>query len=589
MIHKQKQQSHRSTIRWALIALISLGISGKTPAADGEARPVRNVIVMIPDGCSQSIQTLARWVKEAKTGQPLHLDGLNTGVVRTHSASSIITDSAAAATAFATGHRTTTRFIGVAASEHSPYYNKTLPFLTGFEPEAPAMHPVASVLEGARLVHKSTGLVATSRVSHATPAGFASHVHDRGMEREIMEQAVYQSIDVVFSGGARYLVPSGSSYKTSFGKEWGGARNDKENLVDVLKERGYQFVDSRETMLQVERGPVWGMFDDDAMDPDLDRDDLHPTQPSLAEMTQKAIEILAQDEDGFFLMVEGSQVDWGGHSNDAFFMLGDFLAFDDAVGTALDFAKADGETLLLVFPDHDTGGLTIGHEFSSFPPSYSSMSIEALIDPVKDANMTLQGLLPRIPRSGKNDAGDEIFTTSDVITAFSKNLGPYWEKQLTSEHAEHITNVLNSDSSDGSKYSQIRDHINRNLTCFGWTSGGHTGVDVPLFAFGPNPVFGTYENTDIAHLCAAAMGFELKAITDRLFVDALAAFPDATIDTSSSENPVLVVNGHRLPVSKDYIELPDGQRRQLEGITVHAPEIEKVFIPRQAVELLKQE
>jgi alkaline phosphatase len=571
-----------------LLTGITTPLLHASPAAtETDRAPVRNVIVMIPDGCSQSIQTLARWIRLQESGKPLHLDGINAGVVLTHNANSIITDSASAATALATGHKTTVRFIGVGASSFSPYYNRDIGLLTGFEPDSEPFVPLASILEGAKQVGKSTGVVATSRVSHATPGGYVAHVHDRGMENEIMEQAVYQDIDVVFSGGARYLVPAGSAYTTSFGEKWNGARSDGENLIEALLARDVQFVDSRETMLGLERGPAWGMFDDDAMDPDIDRDELHPTQPSLAEMTSKAIELLNQDDDGFFLMVEGSQVDWGGHSNDFAYMVSEFIAFDEAVGVALDFARKDGQTQVLVFADHDTGGLTIGHELSSFPPSSSRASIESLIDPVKDVKMTLQGFLPRISKSGVKENGDRFVTPDDVIQGFTEALGPYWEEHLNADHAGHIANLLNTSTSASSTYYQICRYVSLNLTNFGWTTHGHSGVDVPLWAYGPNPVYGTFDNTDLAHLCAASMGFELMEMTGRLFVDAIEAFPAATIDTSDEANPVLVIGEWRIPANKDYIHSPDGQKREFNSITVYAPQLGKMFIPREAVEMIQ--
>ena len=290
-------------------------------------KKIKNIIVMVPDGCSASIQTMSRWVK----GSPLNVDQLNVGSVRTYMATSVITGSAAAATAFATGHKTTVRFLGVGPSEQCDEFgeNCATPFLSNFAPTAAPFTPIASVLEGAKQQDHATGLVATSRITHATPAAYACHIQDRGMDNEIMEHMVYQSIDVVFGGGARHLIPSDSSYTTSFGDIWSGKRTDGENLMQVLENRGYEFVDSLTGMNAVTSGPVWGLFDDSHMDPNLDRDELHPTQPSLAEMTDKAIELLSQDRDGFFLMVEGSQVDWAGHANDAAYMVGDFLAFDE--------------------------------------------------------------------------------------------------------------------------------------------------------------------------------------------------------------------------------------------------------------------
>lgn len=263
-----------------------------------QAQAAKNVIVMVPDGCSTSIQTLSRWVK----GSPLVVDPLTSGAVMTYMSNSVITGSAAAGTAFATGHKTSARFIGVGPSTTNPK-GKELGFLTGIKPTVAPYAPIESILEVARRNGKATGLVATSRITHATPAAYASHIDDRGKDNEIMEHMVYNDIDVVFGGGARHLIPKGEFYTTSFGDKWGGKRTDGENLMNVLKERGVTFVDSKAGMGAAKSSKIWGLFDDSHMDPDMDRDDLHPTQHSISEMTAKAIEVLSNDEDGFFLMV----------------------------------------------------------------------------------------------------------------------------------------------------------------------------------------------------------------------------------------------------------------------------------------------
>ena len=349
-------------------------------------RPVKNVIVMVPDGCSASIQTLARWHKAA----PLNLDRLTSGSVKTHTANSVITDSAAAATAFATGHKTSSGFIGVGPRGSD--------LLTGFTPTAAPYAPIASVLEAAKLNGKATGLVATSRISHATPAAFAAHVTDRDNENSIMEQLVYQDIDVVFGGGARHLIPAGRSHTTTFGpplerKTHGRRKPDAGIERPRLHVRGQPRGYARPV-----QHPCLGVFSVTATwTRTSTANDLHPTQPGLADMTRKAIELLARNERGFFLMVEGSQIDWAAHANDPVYMVTEFLAFDAAVGKALDFARHDGQTLVLIFPDHNTGGLSIGHQQSGFPPNYTRTMVEDLLAPIQNATLTVQGVIAKYP------------------------------------------------------------------------------------------------------------------------------------------------------------------------------------------------
>ena len=157
----------------------------------------QNVVVLIPDGCDQSVLTAARWYKQyvLKDDEPLALDKMGvTGMVKTFMANSVITGSAAAATAFATGEKTTARFLGVGPDPD------LYPNLTGFSSTIAPYAPIQSVLEAAKLRGKAVGLIATSRITHATPAAYACHIQDRGMDNEIMEHLVYQDLDVVFAG-----------------------------------------------------------------------------------------------------------------------------------------------------------------------------------------------------------------------------------------------------------------------------------------------------------------------------------------------------------------------------------------------------
>lgn len=522
----------------------------------------KNVIMLVPDGCSTSIQTLSRWLK----GEPLNVDPIMSGSVITHMANSVITGSAAAGTAFATGHKTSVRFIGVGPSKTSPK-GKELGFLTGFTPSAEPFAPVESVLAVAKRKGLSTGLIATSRISHATPASFAAHIDDRGKDNEIMEHMVYNDVDVVFGGGARHLIPKDQTYTTSFGDTWKGKRTDGENLIEELKKRGYTFVDSKDGMSNVKSGRVWGLFDDSHMDPDLDRDDLNPTQPSLAEMTAKAIEILSKDKDGFFLMVEGSQVDWAGHANDAAYMLGDFLAFDEAVGVALDFAKKDKDTLILAFPDHNTGALSIGHEMTKYPPKYTGTSVETIINPIRDAKMTIQEINNKIPSPA---------TVENVKETFVKYHGQYWA-DMPSDVAQKVAEIHNSKEERRDSYYPIAQHVSKNMTAFGWTTHGHTAEDVPLWSYGPGRPIGTFDNTELAKIAAKALGITLNGTA------AWTEHPDSVLGkTKGTQNPVATIGNYEYPISKDMkINKSTGRVEYLSDITVYAPASGKVYIPKQ--------
>jgi len=520
----------------------------------------KNVIVLIPDGCDESVQTLARWYK----GDDLQVDSMQGGSVKIHMANSVITGSAAAATAFATGHKTTVRFLGV-----GPRTDDLLPSVS---PTADAYAPVASVLEAAKLSGKATGLVATSRISHATPAAFACHIEDRGWDNDIIEHMVYNNMDVVFGGGARHLISE--DYTTTFGDTWGARRTDGQNLIQVLLDRGYQVVDNRDDMLEIRRGKVWGLFDDSHLDPDMDRETLHPTQPTLAEMTKKAIQLLSKDRDGFFLMVEGSQVDWAGHNNDPIYMLTDFLAFDDAVKEAVDFARSDGNTIVLAFPDHNTGGMTIGNR--SLNGAYTSVSEDDLILPLKGMTMTSQELV----------ANMEAWDVSSIQAA----VRDYWGIECSDEVAQEIIDMAGTSEGEGYTVSQnyaLARVISKHYTAIGWTSHGHDGGTVPVWAYGVD-IKGTIDNTDLAYIMADAMKVDLDGLTYDLYVDIKDVTDNYVIDV---ENDVLTVGKAVFPLGADYMVVR-GRNISLPGLTVYASGddnvAETVYISKKAIRFLKK-
>jgi alkaline phosphatase len=443
--------------------------------------------------------------------------------------------------------------------------------LAGFEPTAAPYAPVASILEAAKLAGKATGIVATSRVTHATPAAFACHIQDRNWDNEIMEHMVYNNVDVVFGGGARHLIPEGASYETTFGATWGGKRTDGENLMEVLKKRGYAFVDNKEDMLALAEGPVWGLFDDSHMQPDIDRKHFADHEPSLAEMTQKAIELLSQDRDGFFLMVEGSQVDWAGHNNDPIYMVTDFIAFDDAVKVACDFAEQDGRTLVLAYPDHNTGGMKIGHYNTAV--GYTETTVEDLVKPLKGMTITSPGLVAML----EDDSDYELA---------AKTL-EYWNLALTDADIDEIRALK---LPEGLAYSLAR-VVSKNYTVIGWTTHGHNGETVPVWIHGADAPVGIIDNTELALMAAGAMNVDLEKISDFLYVDLGEAGIDFSIDNSDPANPVVVVDGATLPVSKDYMTVEKRWRTityKLPGLTVYAPATEKVYVSQRALRILKR-
>lgn len=278
---------------------------------------VKNVILLIGDGMGDNQINMARLSK----GSDLHMDQIETKIkVGTNNLFGQTTDSAAAATAIACGVKT---------------FNGWL----GFDGD---LNEMDSLIDVSKELNKKTGLVTTVTITHATPAAFAAHSADRGRESDIAIQMMKQDIDVLMGGG-----------RNNFEQE---TDNGLTLIEDAKNEKGYTYVSNLQDMNKADGDKLLGLFTETGPLP-YDRDRDKDTIPSLSQMTQKAIDTLSKGEDGFFLMVEGGKIDTAGHANDKENNIGETLAFDEAVKVALDFAKKDKNTLVIVTADHETGDL----------------------------------------------------------------------------------------------------------------------------------------------------------------------------------------------------------------------------------------
>lgn len=548
----------------ALVAVgLSLGACAPGSAAlmadHGDPRQAKNVIFMLSDGTANEAWPLARWVK----GEALASDEILSGAIRTYGADSIITDSAPGVTSYATGQKGTDKGIAV-----YPWRVN----IAGVDFDAARQYvPLATLLEGARLSGRATGVIATSNLQHATPAGFTSHTHDRNNYTEIAEQQVYQNIDVVLSGGEQYLLPKGVG---------SGVRADHENLVEVVKSKGYAYVTTRNQMLAASGQKLFGLFAQDAMAYDIDRASVAPDEPSLADMTTKAIRTLSAStkgqNKGFFLFVEGSKVDWAAHANDPVGVVSELLAYDRAVKAALEFAKADGHTLLISVADHTTGGLSIGMRED---PKYSTTDDDFVVGPLRKAKLTAQGLAQLIEKSRSE-------------TNIRSVLADQWG--IANPGASEMTTI--EQTPPGWPLQMALAAMLSRRARLGWTTNGHTGGDPLLFSYGPGRLNGLWENTDIGKHLAKRLGFTFAEINQRLFVEAASSFAAAgfatRIDRSDANNPVLLVSKGQaqahLPLAKNLV-LVNGKTIELEGIVVLTEKLDKVFLPKQAIELVAAE
>lgn len=339
------------------------GAAGNAPAAEP---PVRNVILLIGDGMGPpQLGLLAAYARHrAAADGPVAVPAIealmNAGVVglmRTDPYGALVTDSAAAATQLATGAMSSVEIIG---ADHEGRSQPT-------------------IVEIARDQGMATGLVTDTRITHATPAAFGSHQPRRLMENEIAVDLLENRIDVLLGGGLRNWTPSAvndgeSAAHAALLQTTGGVfpatsrRADNRNLL-LEARRTHELVFDRYGLQRVTQTPVLGLFADseldDALAERMAESEGTRMQPTLVEMTTKAIELLSQNERGFFLMVEGGQIDWAGHNNDAGTLLHELLQFDAAVRIVYDFAMNRDDTLVVVTGDHETG--SFGFSYSGRP------------------------------------------------------------------------------------------------------------------------------------------------------------------------------------------------------------------------------
>ena len=276
-------------------------------------RHPRNVILLIGDGMGLA-QVYAGWTAN---GGSLNMERCShVGLQKTYSSNAYITDSGASGTAMATGVKTRNGAIGVDT----------------------AGNPVTSILELAEMQGLASGLISTKSITDATPASFIAHNRSRNFQEAIAADFLKTDIDVIIGGGKSFFA----------------GRKDGQNLLDTMKKNEYLVVEDIEELEGITSGKVVCLTDSIHCPPaGMGRGDMLP------EATGHALRILDQNSEGFFIMVEGAQIDGAGHANNTQYLVSEVIDFDKAVGIALDFAEKDGETLVIITADHETGGMVI--------------------------------------------------------------------------------------------------------------------------------------------------------------------------------------------------------------------------------------
>lgn len=426
--------------------------TGASKSASNSKGKVKNVIFMIGDGMGNSYTSGYRYYK-ANGGERFvsqtEFDKYLVGQQATYpeDPKSNVTDSASAATAMAAGVKT---------------YNNAI----GLDND---LSDTESVLERAKKKGKSTGLVATSEITHATPAGYGAHEATRkSMDRiadDYFDEKIdgKHKIDVLLGGGSKLF------------------ERDERNLVKEFEKDGYSHVTDKKSLEADSRDQILGLFATGGLPKMIDRTD---ETPSLADMTDAAIKRLDKNKDGFFLMVEGSQIDWAGHSNDIVGAMSEMEDFEAAFKKAVEFAEKDGETIVIATADHSTGGLSIAAD-----DVYNWDT-----KPIHQAKRTPDFM------------AEEILEKGDV----KKTLKDYIEFDLTDEEIASVEktvkdaqelNKTNNEKAVDAVAIPIRKIFDVHSNT-GWTTKGHTGEDVNVYAFGPqSDLFkGQIENTDQAKL-----------------------------------------------------------------------------------------
>ncbi len=523
-----------------------------------EVKPVKNVIVMIPDGTSIGVYSAARWYNVYnKTSNRLHIDPYFTGTVTTHSSNAPIGDSAPTGSTYATGVLQKTG--NVAIHPEADPDNDLYPV-----DASRTYQPAATILEAMKIKqNKAVGLVVTCEFPHATPADFSSHYYARGAYKFLAPQMAYQNMDVMFGGGNGILT---DDIKQHF-------RNKGTTLIQ----------DDKNALLNYSgNGKVWALFGDRALPYDIDR---NPDKvPSIAEMTGKALEILSKNENGFFLMVEGSQVDWAAHANDPIGIISEYLAFDEAVGKVMEFAEKDENTAVVIMSDHGNSGFTIGTRNCG---RYDQLTIRELFETLSQIKLSANGLESVLINTKPENIKSEfkkytgVDLTDDEVQSLlaSKNYkeGDYTKVGTSNNLAHNILNILNL------------------KMCFGFTTGGHTGEETLLASYHPQGdiLKGNVRNVDVNAYLQKVAGLDqsLQQLSDEIFAKHSDVFAGQkfTVNKTNPDFPVLTIKKGRNTLEiKAFSSVAklNGKPFDIGSVVVYMDKNDTFYLPKELAKKL---
>lgn len=421
-------------------------------AVSGNTKNPKNIIFMVGDGMGPSYNSAYRHFADnpdTKEIEPTAFDRYLTGQQKTdpNDPKENVTDSAAGATAFSTGVKTYNGAISVDENKKK----------------------LKTVLEQAKENKKSTGLVTTAEITDATPAAFASHVDSRDKKDEIAKQFYNEKIhgehtvDVLLGGGKKYF----------------DSRNG--DLQNKFKKDGYKIVHDKKSLHKDNSDQILGLFADENMPLQIDAPNKNP---KLVDMQKAALERLEKNKKGFFLMVEGASIDKSGHPNDVTGVMSEMNGFEDAFKNATSYAKSHPDTLVVATADHSTGGMTIGKgkDYVWNPDAIKSMKHSGSF-------MTEQIANSKSPKKIIKD-GYGFKVDDNQIKVIEKE-------------AKKLSKLKKDSSEYETQFQVLQDAVQNPIndkSHTGWTTNGHTGEDVNMYAAGANSdkFKGLIDNTDNA-------------------------------------------------------------------------------------------
>lgn len=510
----------------AFLLLLAIVILPAKAADAKDVKPVKNVIVLIPDGTSLATVSIARWLQwyQDPTKPKLNIDPYLCGTVRTHSSNAPIGDSAPTTSCYMTGQPSRTGY--VSTYPESDGDNDIYPT----DPTR-AFQPLTTILEAGKILqNKATGLVFTCEFPHATPADCSAHSYNRGKYEWIAPQMVHNDLNVVIGGGTSIL---------------------NKEMEDYLVANGYNvYRDNLKGMRSDTNDKMWALYGEKDMAYDIDRNP--DEQPSIEEMTRKAIEKLSKNPNGFFLMVEGSKVDWAAHGNDPVGMATDFLAFDRACGAALEFARQNGETAVVILPDHGNSGISLGRKSCS---GYDKLTKDQLFHQFSQYKLTAEGFANKL-NSVPSAEAQNVFRTYagfELTPAEMEALNNCPDYKNSPIPADERKKDDNSSLYSGS-LTGLMAQILTDRTCFGFTTGGHTGEEVFLAAYHPQGTLplGMHTNIELNQYLCNLFGMThdtLEDLTSKHLARHTDVFKDYTCEiipaADTKASPTLVVKNKK--------------------------------------------